>query len=176
VLIQSGVIAEGSVDKALSGKMYNRGVRLYKLAYEAITRKVLDGIVSTKEEDDWLRSNLNIVSDFDTWEHEILQNKYSDYLDAREKMKAGEPLQKFWMSFLEMVELLLNTIYVNRAGNWELLLECIRNILPYTFAYDNINYARYLTAMLGDMLQLPEDFPEVHEEFMNGHFAVHFPH
>ena len=36
VLIQSGVIAEGSVDEALSGKMDNRGVRLYKLAYEAI--------------------------------------------------------------------------------------------------------------------------------------------
>ena len=36
VLIQSGVIAEGLVDKALPGKMCNRGVRLYKLAYEAI--------------------------------------------------------------------------------------------------------------------------------------------
>ena len=172
VLIQSVVIAEGSVDKALSGKMYNRGVRLYKLAYEAITRKVFDEMGSTKEEDDWLRSNTNIA-DFDLfWEQEILEKKYMEFLDIREKMKEGEPLQKFWMSFLEMVELLLNTIYSVRSGNWELLLECIRNILPYTFAYDNINYARYLTAMLEDMLQLPKDFPEVHEEFMNGNFAV----
>ena len=62
------------------------------------------------------------------------------------------------MSFLEMVELLLNTVYAIRAGYWELLLECIRNILSYTFAYDNINYARYLSAMLGDMLQLPKIF------------------
>ena len=64
------------------------------------------------------------------------------------------------MSFLEMVELLLNNIYTIGAGYWELLLECIQNILPYTF-YDNINYARYLSAMLEDMLQLPKDFPEV---------------
>ena len=56
VLIQSGVVAEGSVDKALSGKMYNRGIRLYKLAYEAITRKVFDVIVSTKQEDDWVQT------------------------------------------------------------------------------------------------------------------------
>ena len=76
-------------------------------------------------------------------------------------MKDGEPLQRFWMSFLGMVKLLLNNIYAIRAGYWELLLECIRNILPYTFTYDNINYARYLSAMLGDMLQLPKDFPEV---------------
>ena len=47
LVIQSGIIAEGSVDKALSGKMYTRGVWLYKLAYEAITRKLLDGIVIT---------------------------------------------------------------------------------------------------------------------------------
>ena len=32
VLIQSGAVAEDSVDKALLGKMYNRGIRLYKLA------------------------------------------------------------------------------------------------------------------------------------------------
>ena len=76
------------------------------------------------------------------------------------------------MSFLEIIELLLNTIYAFRAGNWELLLECIWNALPYTFAYKNINYARYLTAMLADMLQLPEDFPQVYEEFMNGNFAA----
>ena len=56
VLNQSGVVAEGSVDKALSGKMYNRGIRLYKLTYEAITRKVFDVIVSTKEEDDWVQT------------------------------------------------------------------------------------------------------------------------
>ena len=144
VLIQSGVVAEGSVDKALSGKMYNRGIWLYKLAYEAITRKVFDVIVSTKEEDDWVQSNLKGINFATFWEHEISQTMYNKFLDAREKLKVGEPLQKFWMSFLEMIELLLNTIYAIRAGNWELLLECIWNILPYTFAYDNINYARYL--------------------------------
>ena len=172
VLIQSGVAAEGSVDKALSRKMYNRGIRLYKLAYETITRKVFDVIVSTKEENDWVQSNLNDINFATFWEHEISQTMYNKFLDVREKLKAGEPLQEFWMSFLEMIELLLNTINAIRAGNWELLLECIWNILPYTFAHGNINYASYLTAMLADMLQLPEDFPEVYKEFMNGNFAA----
>ena len=66
VLIQSSVIAEGSVDKALSGKMYNRRVRLYKLAYKTITRKLFDGIVLKKEEDDWVQANLKKF-DFDTF-------------------------------------------------------------------------------------------------------------
>ena len=76
------------------------------------------------------------------------------------------------MSFLEMVELLLNTIYALRAGDWLLLIECIRLILPYTFGYDHVNYARYLTAMLGDKLRLAEDFPDVYKEFLNGNFVA----
>ena len=78
-----------------------------------------------------------------------------------------------------MVELLLQTIYSIRSGNWELFIECIREIIPYTFAYDNLNYARYLSAMLGDMLSLPTDmlslpteFPEIYEEFVRGNFAA----
>ena len=60
-----------------------------------------------------------------------------------------------------MVELLLNIIYDIRAGYFEHLLECIQNVLSYTFPYDNINYARYLFDMLGSMSQLPKDLPEV---------------
>jgi len=49
-----------------------------------------------------------------------------------------------------VVELLLNVIFFIRSANWELLVECVRSILSYAFAYDNLNYARYVTAMLGD--------------------------
>ena len=87
-------------------------------------------------------------------------------------MKTGHTLQQFWMSFLEMTELLLHTIYSIRNGDWDLLLVCIRNIIPYTFAYDNINYARYLTVMLRDMLQLPYSFLGIYEEIMRGNFAA----
>ena len=51
VLIQSSVIAERSVDKASCGKMYNRGVRMYKLMYEAITRKLFDSVQFDSDED-----------------------------------------------------------------------------------------------------------------------------
>ena len=80
-------------------------------------------------------------------------------------METGQPLHQLWMSFLEMVELLLNTTYALRTGDWLLLIECIRLILPYTLGKDHVNYARYLTAMLGDMLRLPEDFSDVYKKF-----------
>ena len=40
-LIQSGTIAEWSIDKAFSGKMYNRGIRLPKLMYQGIMHKAI---------------------------------------------------------------------------------------------------------------------------------------
>ena len=51
VLIQSSVIAEGSVDKGLCWEMYNRGVGIYKLMYEAITRKLFDSVQFDSDED-----------------------------------------------------------------------------------------------------------------------------
>ena len=46
-------------------------------------------------------------------------------------------LPNFFISYLEMIDLLLlNINYAVRDGEWELLLECIHDILPYTFAFD----------------------------------------
>ena len=41
-LVQSSIVAEGSVDSALRGKSYNRGIRLYKTYYEALYRLLLN--------------------------------------------------------------------------------------------------------------------------------------
>ena len=40
-VVQSSIVAEGSVDMALRGKAYNRGVRTYKIVYEAMLRLVM---------------------------------------------------------------------------------------------------------------------------------------
>ena len=108
VLIQSSVIAEGSVDKALCGKMYNRGVRMYKLMYEAITRKLFDSVQFDSDEDNrFITHDIEDLSFDQFWEEQGLENHYNKFLDAKESMKTSHTLQ-FWMSFLEMTELLLN--------------------------------------------------------------------
>ena len=45
---ESGIIAQGSIDKVLEGKQYNRAIRLHKLTYEALMR------LAWKEFQDWL--------------------------------------------------------------------------------------------------------------------------
>ena len=95
VLIQSDIIAEGSLDKALSEKMYNRGIRAYKLKYEAIICKVMLDYVETGK-DIYHQVNWRGDLNFETfWQGICLQEKYNQFLDAREKLKNSEPLQKF---------------------------------------------------------------------------------
>ncbi len=187
VLIQSEILAEGSVDKALAGKMYNHSVRSCKLVYETLHRLLINKmetfyendqekhqiIASCQEEifsfsDDISAETFSSLADTESFRsYNNLLTDYKVHLLAN-----GGGLAKFWLSFLDMVELLLNIIYACQAGKWELLLECIRDVVAYTFAYDNFNYARYLTPFLGEMLNLEVDHPEIYHAFVQGNFSV----
>ena len=108
-------------------------------------------------------------------DNDVLCNVYHNFLDIKMKWEeTGNDLQKFWLTFIGMVELLLNTILSVRFGDWHLFMTCVKDIITYTFAYDNINSARYLTAMFSEMLTLEDNFPEIYEEFVAGNFAVQF--
>ena len=51
-------------------------------------------------------------------------------------------------------------------------MSSIRNSIPWCFAYDNINYARYLSSYLSKTSHLKEGHPDVHTYFKPGGFAV----
>ena len=168
------------MDTALRGKSYNRGVRLYKLFYEALNRLLISQIEDhfKKMDEPLLIGEVpdpltkQFVREFEKLEwFEKIHHKLLD-LKIEWSRSEGSNLRKFWLSYLDMVDLLLNIIFACRSGQWNLLIECLRDVIPYAFAYDHHNYARYVTVMLGDMLSLPDDFPEIYQEFVNGNFTV----
>ena len=55
---------------------------------------------------------------------------------------------------------LLGLIRATREGNWSMHLSPLRGIVPWFLAYDNINYARHLSAYLSEMSHLPEEHPD----------------
>ena len=83
------------------------------------------------------------------------------------------PLSCFWMSYIDIVgDVLLGLIRASREGNWQLHLYAIRNMIPWCFAYDKINYARYLPVYYAQMINIPSEHPNVYSNFMNGRFSV----
>ena len=157
--VESDVIAEGSVNKILEGKHYNRAVRLHKLVYEALMRLVwksfVDYLKDTQCGDDTMmlrnyRDNLYKLhgsSSHQTLEKALQDESYlkvmqmfTDYKDNLSTNKG--PLAAFWMTYIDMVELLLDLIRADREGDWQLHLASIQGVIPWCFAMDKTNYAR----------------------------------
>ena len=142
VLIQSEVISGGSVDRALSGKMYNRAVRCNKLFYEALHRLLLqkmeESVNSIEEQlviDDVYENIVTFKDDMNEnvftalKESNEIKRFHESFIDSKNSLvTTGSTLAQFWLTYLEMIELLLNTLYAVRTGSWSLLLECIRDI------------------------------------------------
>ncbi len=73
---------------------------------------------------------------------------------------------------MDMVTIMLNMIRASREGNWELHLSSVREMIPWCFSYDMVNYARYLSAYYVEMTNLPTENPEVNEYLHSGNFSV----
>ena len=110
--------------------------------------------------------NFNVVLSLP--EFQELANLYDQYC----KDENDGPLKMFWNSYLEMVATLLSLIRAKREGNWELHLECIKAVIPWLFAYDHTNYARYLPVYLFHMLELPDTHPDAYSMLSQGDFGV----
>ncbi len=51
-------------------------------------------------------------------------------------------------------------------------MSSVCDIIPWCFAYDYINYARYIPDDYNDMIRLPNDHPEVYQYMVDGGFAA----
>ena len=71
-----------------------------------------------------------------------------------------------------MVELLLAFIRSTREGDWKLHCACLRDLLPWMFAYDRVNYSRYMTIYWSEMTKLHDTHPSAHQQLLEGEFAV----
>ena len=117
----------------------------------------------------------------------LLKKGYSAYLveqeDSDEKTVTFEewcgfrskesPLFQFWFLILNMELTILTLIRAFREGNFALYRESLAELIPYFFANNNVNYARWLPVHLRDMMSLERQHPEVAQQFQNGNFVVH---
>lgn len=189
ICLEAGLVAEGSIKGVIDGKHYNRAIRVHKYMYEAFMRLAWLGFLSWVEEKvpnkaDVVKSLLEKVNDMAS---ELNQEQLSNVMSSTQltelitlwqnflehlRTENGE-LSQFWMSYVDIVEtVVLSLLRASREGNWELHINAIRTLIPWCFAYDKVNYARYLSPYLAEMTNLQEKNPEVHGAFTSGQFSV----
>ena len=76
------------------------------------------------------------------------------------------------MSHLDIVDILLGLIRASREGNWQLHMSAIHCMIPWCFAYDRQNYARYLPIYYDQMTNLPKDHPFSYKHLQHGGLSV----
>uniref|UniRef100_UPI00358FFA87 uncharacterized protein n=1 Tax=Myxine glutinosa TaxID=7769 RepID=UPI00358FFA87 len=93
---------------------------------------------------------------------------YSQFIEACNKKQTFG----LWSSYIEIVEVILLFLRGTREANWELHLASVRRMLPWVFAYDHLNYSRYLPVYWLEMSDLATTHPTIHQQCLEGDFAV----
>lgn len=112
----------------------------------------------------------------------LMRKAYQDYISSDEnhedfkiwkEKKEGEfPQFQYWSLILKLQCIVLMFVRSIRSGDFELYKRTINNLLPWFFAFDHVNYARWLSVHLCDMLQLQETNQDIFQHFNEGHFVV----
>ena len=123
ILIESNIVAEGSIHGVLSGKHYNRSIRSMKIVYEAIYRLVIAEFLDFISDDERntfghvvydLKAAFSDGNFIEVAESEDVQNfarKLKEFTNERGK---SSPTFAYWLSFLEMVDILLEFVRATR--------------------------------------------------------------
>ena len=186
VLVESKICGKGTANKIISGKGYYQMLNCHFLMSEAIVRLKWEAFESWLIEEGLtecfseLAESINALLD-----HLDNQTRDTFTIDAvktslrniREQLHEFEnslgPTAQYWSMYVEMVQILRCYIHAERSGCWQAHLTEVENMIPYITAAGYRNYAVCLPLYLHDMKALPESSPAIHEEFMQGHFAVH---
>ena len=81
-------------------------------------------------------------------------------------------MSAFWMSYVDLTSLMLDFIRASREKDWTFHLISISNLIPWCFAYNRSNYAKYLPRYLLQMINLQTTHPDVHEYLADGNFST----
>ena len=145
--IESGIIAEGSVTGVMDGRMYNWALRCHTLLYE-----VDMGFLSWVDENNTnCKTHLdNMLKNVHTLCESICSSTFLEIVDSiasiqfmelfgkyLEFLRSGNGrLSAFWMTYIDIVDNLLDMIRPSRDGNWNLHLASIRKMIPWCFEND----------------------------------------
>lgn len=78
----------------------------------------------------------------------------------------------FWSTTLRLELLLMTYVISLRESDFDLYVEILCKLIPWFFALDHVNYARWASVHVRDMISLEHMHPEVAEDFRKGGFTV----
>ena len=168
MIVESDIVAVGSVCGVMCGKHYNRTLRSHKTVSEALQRVHFKAFLSTMTEAEQIQT-CNVIKDMtekypeDAFLAAVKSDEFNQICERyAEYVNQGNSACKtfaLWSSYIEMVQQLLLFVRATRTTDWDLHLSAVRSMLPWFFARDRVNYARYLPLYWLEMLCVQDTHP-----------------
>ena len=118
MLIESGLVSEGSIKGVISGKHYNRAVRSHKMMYEALQRLRFEAFLDTLD-DGYHNEVISFVRTIqETFPHHVHNKINSDDFNNLLKRyetfiadsKANSKTFAYWSMYIDMTGMKINSI------------------------------------------------------------------
>ena len=98
----------------------------------------------------------------------------SRYVEFTEETKGGEhgKTAKYWMQYIEMVHLYHDLSRSVRESDLDLFIHIIPKISCFFFAFNQLNYAKWMVQYHNNLLRWNESHPDINDDFQNRGFGV----
>ena len=183
ILIESQVLAEGSLKVFLNGKAFERCRRIHVLFAAALETLHFEQLLEVQEDKEDLL--LHLWADINRYHKEVNNgttfesckeasegySRYDQYCQDTINGNHGKTAQ-FWYGYIRLIYLYRLLSRSLREGNFEVYTHCIGLLNDVFFAFNHHNYCRWLVKYKDNLLKLKNTHPEVYEEFRQGNFAI----
>eukprot|EP00112_Aurelia_sp_Birch-Aquarium-sp1_P018096 Seg4270.2 transcript_id=Seg4270.2/GoldUCD/mRNA.D3Y31 product="hypothetical protein" protein_id=Seg4270.2/GoldUCD/D3Y31 len=181
LIVSADIVAEKSIDQALRGKHYRRAIRALQLTYEALQRRIIQaGRRVGHLLSDSLQVLLEKLRNPSEYQLEELQeaarqimesNEFSNFMTNAYKTieEYNSPMANYWLTFMEMVEILMMNIHSLKIQDWSEFKASIRLMIPWMQVYDNNHYGKWLVEFWAEISSLPKEVAKYMEEGLFAH-------
>ena len=152
-LVDANVATPGTAESFIKAASVTRSRRAHQVTALCLFILLQKAFTKYKE---GVASGDNIMT-FDSW---------------RTQQVSTTPQFQYWHTALQLELLLLTFIKSLRAADFKLYVDVLYKMLPWFFAMNHSNYARWLSVHLRDMRSLDQKVPDVAAEFKKGLFTV----
>jgi hypothetical protein len=167
ILIESGLCASGSINQVMSGKHYNRAMRVHQRMLDALERLMLETFFEKKSVEFNAQDLIDLASNpsnefvLKAQENACNIQVCRQFNEYKEEIRCGlhGKTAQFWLQYCDCVWVLLQFHQSVKQNNYMQFVECLRQLCNLLFSADHQNYAKYLPLYYIQLAGLPVSHP-----------------
>ena len=109
-------------------------MRVYKILYDGIFRLLeeyeAENLRLCQMIQQYLQNTDGSSNFSDILDSQELQEYCAKLIQLKDDLKEKSVLSKFWLSFLDMIEILLHLNFTIRTGHWDFHVEAVNGVFP----------------------------------------------